>query len=269
MDGVNDGLRQVPLLTSDGTDRMVLAVKMGRGRTGGSTLLDWLIQRARSEGRAIAIADADRRNPTLAGLYPPGQCGGASQPATDETADVLDFVMAKLGEMAEQRTSLVLDLGGGDRLLSELGRDLGLLEFCASTGAAPLALLMSGPETDDFEHVLTLWRSETFRAEHTVLVLNENLVARNRTPAGAFDAILMRPELKEMAANGVLPIFMPRLPCMPMMRDLGLSFSEAMAGTVSRSTGKSLDPVRQFMVRTWHKRMTAEFETAGAMEWLP
>ena len=76
--------------------RQVLAVRMGRGRTGGSTLLDWLVQRARTEGRGVAVGDGDRRNPTLAGLYPPGTLGGATQPATDETADVKDWITTQL-----------------------------------------------------------------------------------------------------------------------------------------------------------------------------
>ena len=64
-------------------DRQVLAVRMGRGRTGGSTLADWVIQTARHEGRPVSVGDGDRRNPTLAGLYPPGVPGGATQPDTD------------------------------------------------------------------------------------------------------------------------------------------------------------------------------------------
>ncbi len=250
------------------TPPQVLAVRMGRGRTGGSTLLDWLVQRARTEGRGVAVGDGDRRNPTLAGLYPPGTVGGATQPVTDETADVKDWITGELSQMVALGNSLVLDLGGGDRVLSEYGRDLGLVDFCTMAGIEPLALFMSGPEMDDFEHVLTIWQAGYFRPGRAILVFNEHLVAGGRTPTGAFDAIMNRPEMKEMMAQGLRVIFMPRLPCMTEMRRAGLSFLDAVANKAGVD-GKPLDPVRQFMVSSWHKRMLEEFSKRGALGWLP
>ena len=251
-----------------GRTQQVLAVRMGRGRTGGSTLLDWLIQCSRDAGRTVAIADGDRRNPTLAGLYPPGTPGGATQPATDETADVKDWITQLLAETVASKSSLVLDLGGGDRVLSEYGRDLGLIEFCEATGIEPLALFVSGPEMDDFEHVLAIWRAGYFSSKRSVLVFNENLVTQGRTPVGAFEPIMNRPEIKEIMLGGVEIVFMPRLPCMNEMRRLGLSFLDAIHNKPG-SGGKPLDPVRQFMVLTWHKKMVTAFEKAGAIGWLP
>lgn len=249
-------------------DRQVLAVRLGRGRTGGSTLADWIIQCARQAGRSVAIGDGDRRNPTLAGLYAPGMPGAASQPATDETADVKDWITAGLADMVAQRTSLMLDLGGGDRVLAEYGRDLGLVEFCETATIQPMALFVSGPDLDDFDHILTIWRAGYFRTARSVLVFNEHLVGQGRTPVGAFDAILSRPELQQMTMEGFVFIFMPRLPCMNEMRAAGLSFLDAVANKPG-ITGKPLDPVRQFMVATWHKKMVAAFEKAGALGWLP
>lgn len=249
-------------------DRRVLAVRMGRGRTGGTTLVDWIVQCARHSGRAVAVGDGDRRNPTLAGLYPPGTDGGATQPVSDETADVKDWITRGLADMVATQTSLVLDLGGGDRVLGEYGRDLGMVEFSEMNGISPLALFMTGPEMDDFEHVLTIWKAGYFQATRSVLVLNEHLVAQGRTPVGAFDAILARPELLRMFDKGLVFVVMPRLPCMGEMRAAGLSFLDAVANKPG-ITGKPLDPVRQFMVATWHKRMLAAFEGAGALGWLP
>ena len=249
-------------------DRQVLAVRMGRGRTGGSTLADWLIQCARHAGRAVAIGDGDRRNPTLSSLYPPGTDGGATQPITDETADVKDWITKALGDMTTHQGSLVLDLGGGDRVLSEYGRDLGLVEFCDMAGIKPLALFVSGPEMDDFEHVLTIWKAGYFKTTRSVLVFNEHLVSGGRTPIGAFDAISARPEMRQMMKEGLIPLYMPRLPCMNEMRAAGLSFLDAVANKPGLG-GKPLDPVRQFMVTTWHKRMVKAFDDAGASAWLP
>ena len=246
----------------------VLAVRHGRGRTGGSTLCDFLIQRARRAGRSVLIGDGDRRNATLAGFYPPGSPGGASQPPTDETPDVKDWITALLGEMVGHQASLVLDLGGGDRVLAEFGRELALTEFCDSVGVNALALYMIGPDMDDFDHVLAIHRSGQFTPKRSVVVMNENLVRAGKTPAGAFDPIIARPEFVELGNAGAATILMPRLAAMNEVRAAGLSFYDAAEGRRGRS-GRPIDPVRQFMVKTWIARMEEEFRDNQVVEWLP
>ena len=269
MDGIGtEPERESKRLKAERRVRQVLAGRMGRGRTGGTTLLDWAIQFARSHGRAVAIGDGDRRNATLAGLYPPGTVGGARQPESDEVPDVKDFMTSLLSDMVTSGSSLVFDLGGGDRVLSEYGRDLGLAEFCESAGIESLALYMSGPERDDFEHVLAIWRAGYFNAKRSVLVLNEHLVTGGRTTQGAFNAIINDPGYDAMLEAGVVSVFMPRLPCMAEMRRAGLSFLDAINGKPGLD-GKPLDPVRQFMIKTWHNKMLGQFTQAGAIEWLP
>src|SRR5689334_10085883 len=88
------------------TKKPVLAVRLGRGRTGGSTCLDLIIQRGRKKGRRVMVGDGDKRNPTLSTLYPPDQPDGATQPETDETADVKDWITAELGRMVTEHASL-------------------------------------------------------------------------------------------------------------------------------------------------------------------
>ena len=72
---------------ADHASRPVLAICFGRGKTGSTTFLDFIIQRARRAGRAITVADGDRKKPTLAGLYPPGEPGGALQPRGKNIGD--------------------------------------------------------------------------------------------------------------------------------------------------------------------------------------
>ena len=272
-----DGLDAVPekatrlkggVKASSSLDHLVLVVRMGRGRTGGSTILDWLVQWARSQGRAVVVADGDRRNPTLAGLYPPGTPGGAIQPPTEELPDVMTWIGDGLSAMATDRVSMVLDLGGGDRVLSEVAQEVPLIDFCEMKGIQSLAIYVCGPEQDDFEHILAIHRAGYFHAARSLLVLNEHLVPRGRTPAGAFDAILARPEIEEMIDTGMLVVIMPRLPCMDHLRASGLTVMEAIANQPGKS-GKPLDPLRQFQVVTWHKRMIEAFTKVGALEWLP
>lgn len=246
----------------------VLAVRLGRGRLGGSTVCDHMIQRGRRAGRAVMVADGDRRNPTLAGLYPPGQPGGASVPPSDDMADMKDWITEQVGQMVMNRASMVLDLGGGDRVLSDYGQDLPLSDFCAASGVDCLPLYFSGPEKDDFDHIIAIQNAKYFSAAKGILFLNENLVRSGKTPAGAFDDILKRPELDEMFSNGVKLVFIPRLPCMTELRASELSFYEA-AGNKPGKSGKPMDPVRQFMVKTWIDRLESQFVESGITDWLP
>lgn len=245
---------------------LVLCMRHGRGRLGGSTLLDLLIQLGRDQGRSIIVGDGDRGNPTLASIYPAGTPGGASKPKSDEVPDVKDWITDCVGEGIRLSASVVIDLGGGDRVLQEYGLDFNLVDFCESQGMQPLGLFFCGPEMDDFEHILRIWRAGYFRSQRSVLVLNEHLVPSGRTPAGAFDQIRSRPELKEMIAEGLSPMKVPRLPCMSHVRASGLSFLDAARGG---KEGIALDPVRQFMVEQWIKKIQAEFARIGATEWLP
>ncbi len=246
----------------------VLATRLGRGRVGGSTVCDMLIQRARRAGRPVMVADGDRRNPTLAGLYPPGSPGGASVPATDELADMKDWITEQVGQMVSTKASLVLDLGGGDRVLSDYGQDLPLATFCQAAGVSCLPLYFSGPEKDDFDHIIAIHDAGYFRGPQAILFLNESLVRAGKTTIRAFDPIMDRPDLRKLMDGGVRTVLIPRLPCMAEMRATGLNFYDAAANKPGVS-GKPMDPVRQFMVKIWLERLEEQFIELGVAEWLP
>jgi hypothetical protein len=246
----------------------VLAVRHGRGRTGGTTLLNFLIERGRRSGRTVLVGDGDRRNATLAGLYPPGTPGGASQPSSDETADVKDWIRSLVGSMVEIGASLVLDMGAGDQALAEACRELDLVEFCASVGVEPLFLGSMGPDMEDFDHLLMIMGAGFFNASHTVLVMNEHLVRNGKTPVGAFDAILGRPELGDIAGRGVKFVRMPHLIYMEQIRKAGLSFYDVAAGKKGKNE-KPMDPLAQFAAGRWIEALERQFEANGIGEWLP
>lgn len=248
--------------------QLVLAVRHGRGRTGGSTFADFLIQRARRQGRDIIIGDGDRRNATLASFYPPGSDGGALQPPSDQTPDVKDWIGQLVGKMVDEQSSLIFDLGGGDQALAEFCRELSLAEFCESVGVAPLSIYMTGPDIEDFEHILTIHRSRLFETRRSILVLNESLVRAGKTPKGAFDVILQRPELAEMIEDGAKLLIMPRIIHIADARAAGLSFFDAADGKSGRD-GKPLDPLKRFSIKSWLDRMESQFATQNVGEWLP
>ena len=248
--------------------RQVLVVRMGRGRTGGTTVLDVMIQWARVAGRRVLIADGDLRNSTLSSLYPPEAANGAMKPHSDDLDDMKDLFTTSLSKAVQAKASLVVDFGGGDRVLFEYGREVSLVEMADGLGMQPLALYVTGPDPDDFEHILSLWTSGVFRPERSILVLNEHLVPSGRSPQGAFRYVLGRPEMERMADEGLRVVVMPRLPSMQQVREAGLSLVDAMVGKPGNKGGP-LDPVRAFMVKSWFRRLEAAFAEVGALEWLP
>jgi hypothetical protein len=239
----------------------VLAVGLGRGFGGKSTGLSELVWRARNQGRDVIVADGDTRSRTLAGLFPE-----ATSPATDELPDLKEWLSGILNRMVEERRSAVLDLGGGDRVLQEYGRDLLLVEFCGEYGIEPLALYFLGPEEEDLKHVLSIWEAGYYRPKRTFLVMNEGVVREGRTMAGAFEATLGDPGVGGMVAAGAVPVLMKRLACMDLVRRSGLGFYGAAAGAKGAS-GKPLDPTYAFMVRKWLRDL--EGERAAQAGWLP
>src|ERR1700761_6968712 len=101
MDGIERS-GTVTAQTSSLDKRPVMGIRLGRGRTGGSTFVDMLIQRARAGGRDVVIADGDLRNSTLSTLYPPGSEGGTLKPQSDDLVDMKDLFTTALGKAVEQ-----------------------------------------------------------------------------------------------------------------------------------------------------------------------
>jgi len=243
-------------------------VRHGRGRTGGSTFLDFLVQHARSQGRSILIGDGDLQNATLSGLYPPGKPGGASQPKTNEIAEIIEWIRSLFLEMTEQQCSMVLDMGGGDRVLHELGKESELVELCEDFGIVPVGLFFMGPERDDLEHVKAIWDAKFFRPKHAYLVMNEHLVPGMRSTTGVFAQYVVEPEVMQLVAEGMETLILPRLPCMQKVRDLELGFFDAAAGKPGK-TGKPLDPISQHQTKVWIRNIFKAIDEIGASEWLP
>jgi len=54
---------------------------------------------------------------------------------------------------------MVLDMGGGDKVLSEHANDMALPEFCAASGVQTLAIYMIGPDVEDLRHVVNIFEA--------------------------------------------------------------------------------------------------------------
>jgi hypothetical protein len=230
----------------------VFLVGFGRGRTGKSTTLNWAIGRARAVNRKIIVADGDRSNATLATYYP-----DASRPRSAEDEDVRVWLTGLLDIMAEERQSLALDLGGGDRTLASFGRDLALVEFCQAVGARPVALHLVGPHLQDLAHIEAMEDSGVFQPENTAVVLNEGLVPPGHTVARAFESLMEQPGLQALVERGARVVRMPRLGCMKDIEEQKAGFFDI----------PNIGPAKGFMLKDWRKNMEKSFSSIA--EWLP
>jgi hypothetical protein len=249
----------------DQESRPVLAIRFGRGRTGGTTFLDFLIQRARTAGRTVTIADGDRKKPTLAGLYPPGEPGGALRPRGKDIGDVREWVTEITSQTAAAQVSMVLDMGAGDDVLELHGKDLNLREFCVASGVDPLAIYTIGPEVDDFDYVMGVYEDGYFRSDRALLVMNESLVPVGKSAGGMFDFVYSDPRFERISETA-RPVIMPKLACMGAMRQERLTYYDAAEGKRGRS-GTAMSLGHQFIAKTWLNRM--EENLAPVREWLP
>ena len=245
--------------------RPVLAVRLGRGRTGGTTVLDFLVQRARRRGTTIKVADGDRRNATLSELYPIGQPGGALRPEGTEIGDVAEWVTEVVSQMADEQVSMVLDMGAGDEVLEAHAKQMNLAEFCEASGIALLAIYTLGPRPADLHHALGIYEKGYVRSERTLFVANESLVENGKGAGGAFDFIMEDPRYRAIE-DDIRSIRMPKLACMEAMRDEKLSLYEAVEGERGAS-GRPMSLGHQFIIKTWINRM--EQRLAPVEGWLP
>lgn len=242
----------------DAAPAPVLAVGLGRGSSGKSTLLMEMIWRAKNQGRSPIVADGDMRSRTLSGFFP-----DAMQPPTDELPDGKAWLSSVLNRMVKEQRSAVLDLGGGDRLLLEFGRDLQLVAFCQRRDIEPLAVYVMGPEPEDLRHCLAIWDAGFFRPQRAVIVLNEGVVKAGRTVAGAFELIMADPGFVRMVAEGAKALMLNRLPCFDLVKASGHGVYGAAAGAAG------LDPVEEFQCEDWVAGLEANRVKAGVAAWLP
>lgn len=254
--------------------RPVCAVRLGRGRLGGSTGMDLTIQRARFHGRRVKPLDGDLRSRTLAGLYParapdggPIQ-DGASMPRSEEMADYRDWLIPEFDAMVEEGVSRAIDLGGGERVMQEFVRVFPLARYCEDYGVDLLPMFFLGPDLEDLNHVVQVVRTGAVRSERTLLVLNEGVLRSGQTTEGVFDPILQHPDFLALLEGGARSVFLRKLHCLEQLRERRFGFYDAAHGRPDPS-GRTASPTLRHMTKIWLEDFEAELHQTGTAEWLP
>lgn len=249
------------------TPRCIFLV--GRGGSGKTLLLRWIAERAFAAGREFAIADGDRTNRSLPHYFE----NVMSPAATDERA-VARWLEGLLESMVATRSTLLVDLGGGDQVLKLLSVELDLQSFLEDHGVALVLLHLIGPEIETLGYLSVLGKPHPawpdrplFAPARSALVLNERLIDDpNADPAEAFQPIRDHDAFRTALTRDAATIVMPRLAPALEINRRHLSFADAANG----KTKPGYPPLglgdRQ-RVKLWQRAMQAAFEPIA--EWLP
>ncbi len=237
-------------------------VPLGRGTRGKTWWVRWAVGRALARGREVVIADADRTNATLSAFFD----SVVTPPSADE-ADMRDWFAAFVERQIADRFNAIIDLGGGDLILKQLAREIGLTAFLESHAIRPVAVHLLGPDRDDLAYLHDVEQDGIFAPAATILVLNEALVPRNRSEKTAFQStILEHPAFLKALNRGAKVVWMPRLAAAHEVDARRLTFTAAEENQVKPSQSP-IGPWNRQLIHNWLRDMEANF--APMANWLP
>ena len=229
---------------------------IGRGRTGKTLLLRWLIeQQASTADTKFVLADMDRTNATLSSYV-----SGVQRPPDGDEDVAAQWLEKLLAWAMRQKASVAIDLGGGDTTLRRLVSEIpDLAERLDAEGIAPVGAYLVGPPVDDLSPLSAL-EAGGFRPWATALVLNEGLIEPGLTREDAFARVMRHSAFNAAVTRGAVPIWMPRLIPAGAIEARRIQFGQARDGIVREGSRQTpLGPFDRSRVGHWLADMDAEF----------
>lgn len=254
-------MRQDDVVPAKGADlgntpRLIFVV--GRGKTGKTTLLRWMAEVALDADRPFLMADIDPTNASFSSYF-----ADVARPATHDPVEVRAWLQRFIGYAVENKTTALVDLGGGDTALRSLLTEMpSLFDDVEAAGLRVIAYYMCGPQPDDLAPIITL-SSHGFLPANRALVFNEGVADAGLPRLQAFAEILRHPIVADEIKAGTLALWMPRLFAAAAVENSRASFADARDGKAAR-------PVNMFdraRVRAWLVAMAQRF--SGVASWMP
>jgi hypothetical protein len=233
--------------------RPKLVVTHGRGGTGKSTLVRVLLERSQGAGREAAVADADRTNATLSAFFK-----NVLRPDHPDDQTVHDWLDDLVNQQAEDRATVILDMGGGDQVFKRFAQELELAKLMDGAGIMPVALHLMGPDIDDLAYLHDVEQTGAFCPTATVLVLNEGLIRDARPADVAFAEVREHSIYKAALKRGAREVRFPKLACMQEVNSRRLLFAAAET---------TLGLTNRQRVAIWRREV--EKALAPVADWLP
>lgn len=244
----------------------------GRGNVGKSTHARWSVERALKQNRRLTVVDADRNNATLAAAF---SFAVRSTDEADET--MISFIEQQTGKLAENGGSMLIDLGGGDRIMAKIIEQHRFMDVMPEEGIEVVAWHFLAAGRDDIETMIWMEAAD-IRATRTVIVLNEGLVRPLAGGADPFADVLASKTLNEVLERGGRLVRMPGLKQSTMNRldRLFIGYEAAAAGQLPvDEDGKPIPDIvplgfwERKEVRRWLTAMEDRHAAAGVAAWLP
>jgi hypothetical protein len=202
-----------------GKPKLVLAI--GSGKTGKSTLLRYLAERATErEGTALATLAPNR---TLAHYFPE-----TLHPDGNSTSSGSAFLEMFLDAVGDGQMNALLDFPGDDTaLLHLLDQGLNPVSILEQAGVEVVALYTLSPRVEDLTAMAQLV-AKGFSPKATALVMNKGVTADPTMSAEPeFDQITDHSAYRAAVDHGAVPIWMPRLYSAKAIEDRRLLFRQA------------------------------------------
>lgn len=248
----------VPAQGIDLAGKPKLIFVIGRGKTGKTTFLRWVAEIALEQNRPFLMADIDPTNASFSSYFP-----DVSRPDSYDPVEVRSWLQRFIGYAVENKTTAVIDLGGGDTSLRSLLAEMpSLLADVEASGQSVVTYYMCGPQPDDLAPLLTL-ASHGFVPKARALIFNEGVADAGVSRAQAFAEILAHPVVREEAEKGTIILWMPRLFAAAAVENSRAGFAQARDGEASR-------PMNMFdraRVKGWLTAMAQRF--SGVASWMP
>ncbi|WP_294542217.1 hypothetical protein [uncultured Rhodoblastus sp.] len=245
----------------------VVMMVLGRQRVGKTSFLNTVAQYLKARGAEFEIWDGDQQNTSYnLSLFH----RNALRPPEGDPEEVKVWLEQRFSSVIENRTSAILDIGGGDTPLGRLVQDVPVVETLEGAGVRVVLVHVVGPETPDLDYLGRFSENNLFVSKQTLVVLNAGLVLSGRSVKGAFAQTMTHPTISRVLSAGGHIVDMPRLACMSEVADRGLSFEDAMSG--AGGSVKGLPPLNLFdraRVRKWWQQELPNMFDEIPADWLP
>lgn len=248
----------------DLTAKRKIVLVAGRGKTGKTTQLRWMAERAHNAGRPVLLGDIDPTNASFSSYFE----GVHRPPDAGDPAIAVRWLERFLQHALKSDVSALVDLGGGSTTLNRLVDEVpGLAGMLATDAVAPVMLYMLGPQVDDLSPLATL-EGRGFKPAATALVLNEAAVEPGQTREEAFARVYRHSAFAAAGRRGAVPLWMPRLLVAEEIEAKRLHFTQARDAIPRPGTRQvPLGAFDRARVRHWLDAMDREF--AEIASWLP
>jgi hypothetical protein len=199
-----------------GKPRVVMT--FGAGRSGKSTLLRWVVERAieRDGETGAVLATVDAARPTLQRFFPSA--------IIPKQPDGLERLISRLIEL--KRTAAI-DFGADASLVPLLAQVPDMQQMMLDHGVEPVALYLLSPRSSDLT-VLMAMEAAKFRPTATALILNMGTIV-GQDPEAEFGQLRRHSVYKAAVERGAVEIWMPRLYAAKAVEDRGIAFRKAVA----------------------------------------